>query len=56
MEVVMAVQRGALLRALRVLLKRGVLARRGGDYYVVYQAIEKKSRPSPAILSYSYLL
>jgi hypothetical protein len=32
MEVLVAVQRGTLLHALRVQLKRRVSARRGGDY------------------------
>jgi len=36
-----AVQSGMLLRALRVLLKRGVSARRGGDHYKVSQAIQE---------------
>ena len=46
MEVMVAVQNGTLLRALRVLLKRKVSARRGGDYNEVSQAIQKKSRSS----------
>jgi hypothetical protein len=40
MEVMVAVQSGTLLRALRVQLKRRVSARRGGDYYEVPQAIK----------------
>ena len=48
MEVMVAVQSGTLLYALRVLLKRRVSARRGGDYNGVPQAIQKKSRPSPS--------
>jgi hypothetical protein len=43
-----AVQSGTLLRALRVLLKRRVSARRGGGYNEVPRAIQKKSRPSPS--------
>jgi hypothetical protein len=46
MEVMVAVLSGTLLRALRVQLKRGASARRGGDYSEVPQAIQKKSRPS----------
>jgi len=42
MEVVVAVQSGTLLHALRVQLKRRVSARRGGDYNEVPQAIQKK--------------
>ena len=38
MEVVVVVQSGALLRALRVQLKRIVPARRGGDYNEVLVA------------------
>jgi hypothetical protein len=38
MEVIVAVQSGALLRALRVQLKRIVPARRGGDYNEVLVA------------------
>jgi hypothetical protein len=41
MEVVVAVQSGTLLHALRVQLKRRVSARRGGDYNEVPQAIQK---------------
>jgi hypothetical protein len=48
MEVMVAVQSGTLLRALRVQLKRRVSARRGGDYNEVPQATQKKSRPSPS--------
>jgi hypothetical protein len=48
MEVMVAVQSGTLLRALRVPLKRRVSARRGGDYNEVPQAIQNKSRPSPS--------
>ena len=48
MEVMVAVQSGTLLHALRVQLKRRVFARRGGDYNEVPQAIQKKSRPSPS--------
>ena len=48
MEVVIAVQRGPLFRALRVLVKRRVSARRGGDYHETSLAIQKKSRPSPS--------
>jgi len=48
MEVMVAVQSGTLLHALRVQLKRRVSARRGGDYNEVPQAIQKKSRPSPS--------
>ena len=48
MEVIVAVQSGTLLRALRVQLKRRVSARRGGDYNEVPQATQKKSRPSPS--------
>ena len=48
MEVMVEVQSGTLLRALRVQLKRRVSARRGGDYYEVSQAIQKKSRPFPS--------
>ena len=48
MEVMVAVQSGTLLRALRVQLKRRVSARRGGDYNEVPQAIQKKNRPSPS--------
>jgi hypothetical protein len=48
MEVMVAVQSGTLLRALRVQLKRSVSARRGGDYSEVPQAIQKKSHPSPS--------
>ena len=48
MEVIVAVQSGTLLRALRVQLKRSVSARRGGDYSEVPQAIQKKSHPSPS--------
>jgi len=44
MEVMVAVQSGTLLHALRVQLKRRVSARRGGDYNEVPQAIQKKSR------------
>jgi len=42
--VMVAVQSGTLLHALRVQLKRRVSARRGGDYNEVPQAIQKKSR------------
>ena len=38
MEVMVAVQSGTLLHALRVQLKRRVSARRGGDYNEVPQA------------------
>ena len=48
MEVMVAVQSGTLLIALRVQLKRRVSARRGGDYNEVPQATQKKSRPSPS--------
>ena len=48
MEVMVAVQSGTLLIALRVQLKRRVSARRGGDYNEVLQATQKKSRPSPS--------
>jgi len=48
MEVMVAVQSGTLLHALRVPLKRRVSARRGGDYNEVPQAIQKKSRSSPS--------
>ena len=48
MEVMVAVQSGMPLRALRVQLKRRVSARRGGDYNEVPQATQKKSRPSPS--------
>ena len=48
MEVMVAVQSGTLLHALRVQLKRRVSARRRGDYNEVPQAIQKKSRPSPS--------
>jgi len=48
MEVMVAVQSGTLLRALRVRLKRRVSARTGGDYNEVPQATQKKSRPSPS--------
>jgi len=48
MEVMVAVQSGTLLHALRVQLKRRVSARRGGNYNEVPQAIQKKSRPSPS--------
>jgi arginine repressor len=48
MEVMIAVQSGTLLRALSVLLKRRVSARRGGGYYEVPQATQKKSRSSPS--------
>ena len=43
MEVMVAVQSGTLLHALRVPLKRRVSARRGGDYNEVPQAIQQKS-------------
>ena len=46
MEVVVAVQSGTLLHALRVQLKRRVSTRRGGDYNEISQAIQKKSRPN----------
>jgi hypothetical protein len=48
MEVMVAVQSGTLLHALRVQLKREVSARRGGDYSEVPQAIQKKCHPSPS--------
>jgi len=48
MEVMIAVQSGTLLRALRVQLKRRVSVRRGGDYNEVPQAIQKKRRSSPS--------
>jgi hypothetical protein len=48
MEVMVEVQSGTLLRALRVQLKRRVSARRGGDNNEVPLAIQKKSRPSPS--------
>ena len=48
MEVMMAVQSGTPLRALRVQLKRGVPALRGGDNNEVPQATQEKSRPSPS--------
>jgi len=48
MEVMVAVQSGTLLHALRVPLKRRVSARRGGGHNEVPQAIQKKSRPSPS--------
>jgi hypothetical protein len=56
MEVMVAVQSGTLLHALRVQLKRRVAhpARRGGDYNEVPQAIQKKSRPSPS--NYEFLV
>ena len=47
MEVMVAVQSGTLLYALRVPLKGRVSTRRGGDYNEVPKAIQKKSRPSP---------
>jgi len=37
-----------LLRALRMLLRRGACARKGDGYYKVSQVIHKKSRPSRA--------
>ena len=37
MEIMVAVQSGTLLHALRVQLKRRVSARRGGDYYFTPQ-------------------
>jgi hypothetical protein len=43
MEVMVAVQSGTLLHALRVPLKRRVSARRRGGYNEVPQAIQKKS-------------
>ena len=49
MEVMVAVQSGTLLHALRVQLKRRVSARRGGDYNELPKAIQKKSRPSAPI-------
>jgi hypothetical protein len=48
MEVVVAALNGTPLRALRVLLKRRVSARKGGNYDEVSWAIQKKSRPSPS--------
>ena len=48
MEVMMAVQSGMLLCALRVQLKRRVSARSAGDYNEVPGAIQNKSRPSPS--------
>ena len=48
MEVMVVVQSGTLLRALRVQLKKRVSARRGGDYNEVPQAIQRKSRPYPS--------
>ena len=58
MEVMVAVQSGTLLYALRVPLKRRVSARRGGDYNEVPQAIQKESRilrtKSPVLLSRYY--
>jgi hypothetical protein len=48
MEVMIAVQSGTLLRALRVQLKIRISARRGGDYNEVPQATQKQSRPSPS--------
>jgi len=45
MEVMVAVQSGTPLHALRVQLKRRVSARRGGDYNEVPQAIQKKESP-----------
>ena len=48
MEVMVAVQSGTLLRALRVQLKKRVLARGGREYNEVPQATQKKSRPSPS--------
>jgi hypothetical protein len=48
MEVMVAVQSGTLLRALRVRLKRRVSARRGEDYSEVPQTIQKKSRLFPS--------
>ena len=43
MEVMVAVQSGTIVRALRVQLTRRVPARRGGDYNEVHQAFQKKS-------------
>jgi hypothetical protein len=37
MEVIISVQSGTLLRALRVLLKRRDSPRRGGGYYEVFE-------------------
>ena len=48
MEVLLAVQSGTPLRALRVQLNRRVSARRGEDYNEVPQATQEKSRPSPS--------
>ena len=45
MEVMVAVQSGTLLHALRVPLKRRVSARRGGDDNEVPQAIQSLSDP-----------
>ena len=47
-EAMIAVQSGTLLRALRLLLKRRVSACRGGDYYEVFESIQKESRPCPS--------
>jgi hypothetical protein len=41
MEVIVAVQSGTLLHALRAQLKRRVSARRGGDYNEVPQALSE---------------
>ena len=45
MEIMVAVQSGTLLHALRVQLKRRVSARRGGDYNEVSQATQKDTGP-----------
>jgi len=47
MEAMIAAQSGTLLRALRVMLNKRVLAYRGGDHCEVPQPIQTKNRLSP---------
>jgi hypothetical protein len=58
MEVLLAVQSGTPLRALRVQLNRRVSARRGEDYNEVPQAIQKESFPptSDCVTPFAYKL
>ena len=52
MEVMLAVQSGMLLRALRVLLKRRVYARRGGDLFTNYlKFLNRCFPPDKAIIA-----
>jgi len=51
MEVVVAVQSGTLLHALRVQLKRRVSARRGGDYFGLVTAEVRQARSTTTTLA-----